>query len=1035
MSIYKTAVNRPVTTALVFVAVAIFGFFSLSKLSVDLYPEIETNAIMVMTSYSGASAADIETNVSRPIENVLNSVSDLKTMTSKSSEGLSIVSLEFEYGTDIDVATNDVRDKLDMVTTLPDGTSTPILFKFGTEDIPIVVMSVKAKESMPGLYKILDDYVATPLARVSGVGTVSISGIPEREIHVHCDPLKLEAYGLTIEGISSIIASENLNTPAGSIDIGSHTYSTRVQQEFIGINEILNLVVGVNNGATVYLKDIATVEDTQQERAQEVFIGDEIGGIIVIQKQSGANSVNIAEQIEAIMPQLQANLPSDVEIGMIINTSENIVDTINSLKRTIAMIFIIVIFVVLVFLERWRATFVIILTIPISLLGALVYLLATGNTLNIISMSALSIAIGMVVDNAIVVLENITTHIERGSRPKQAAIFATQEVGLSVMASTLTTIAVFLPLTMVSGMAGILFRQLGWMVTIILTISTLAALTLTPMLCSRMLRLSTKKSKFQQIVFGPTSKGLRKLDVGYEKLLNWAVRNRTVVISCAVAMLAASILFIAPQLKTEFFPSQDNARISLSVELPVGTRQEITREVALDIQREFVEKYPEIRAISVTEGSAASDNVFASLSDNGSHIISYNIALTSMEERERTLFEIGALMRQDLNQYPQIRTYTLTEGGSRGGVGGQTSVDIDIIGYDFDETDRIAQQIKELMIQDPSCSEVTISRDQYTPEFQIEFDREKLALNSLNVSTAATYLRNRINGSTASMYREDGDEYDIIVRYAKEYRQTIDDIQNITIYNALGNGVKIRDVATVVEALTPPSIEREDRERIITVSCIAEEGFAMSEVVAAGTRTMEQVEIPSNITWKFGGSFEDQQDTFSDMFLLMALIVILVFIVMASQFESFSYPLVIMFSIPFAVIGVLLGLWITGTPLGVMALLGILMLIGIVVNNGIVLIDYINLCRERGMGIIAAITTSGRSRLRPILMTTMTTVLGMVPMATGTGTGSEMWRPLGMSVAWGLSFSTLITLILIPVLYGTFAAGSVNRTRKQLKEE
>ncbi len=1034
MSIYRTAVNRPVTTALVFVAVAIFGFFSLSKLSVDLYPEIETNSIMVMTSYSGASAADIETNVSRPLENALNSVSDLKHITSKSSEGVSIVALEFNYGIDIDVATNDVRDKLDMVTTLPDGVGTPIIFKFGTEDIPIIIMSVTAKESMPGLYKIIDDYVATPLARVSGVGTVSINGIPEREIQVYCDPLKLEAYGLTIEGISAIIASENLNTPAGSIDIGSNTYSTRVQQEFVDKNEILNLVVGSSNGANVYVRDVATVEDTQQERAQEVFIGGKEGGIIVIQKQSGANSVSIAEDVKAMTPKLQANLPSDVELGIVVNTSDNILSTIDSLKKTIMMILLVVVAVVLIFLERWRATFVIILTIPISLLGALVYLLATGNTLNIISMSALSIAIGMVVDNAIVVLENITTHIERGTRPKQAAIFATQEVGLSVMASTLTTIAVFLPLTMIEGMAGIMFRQLGWMVTIILTISTLAALTLTPMLCSKMLRLNPHKSKFQRIVFAPTGMFFSWLDVAYEKLLNWAVRHRTVVLLTAVALFAGSIMYIFPQLKTEFFPTQDNARIGITIELPVGTRQEITGKIAKEINQTFLDKYPEIKGMNMSYGSASSDNIMASLSDNGTHIISFNLSLINMEERERTLFDIAALMREDIKEYPQIRTFAVTEGGSRGGVGGQTSVDVDIIGYDFDVTDRIAQEIKTLVLQDPSCAEVTISRDEYTPEYRVDFDREKLAIHGLNVSTAAIYLSNRINGSTASTFREDGDEYNIIVRYAEKYRQTLEDIENITIYNSLGNGVKIRDVATISENLTPPTIEREDRERIITVSCVAEKGYAMSEVVAAAQKAIDQIEIPSNIMWKFGGSFEDQQDTFSDMFMLMALIIILVFIVMASQFESFSYPLVIMFSLPFALVGVFLGLWITGTPLGVMTLLGILMLIGIVVNNGIVLIDYISLCRERGMGIIAAITTSGRSRLRPILMTTLTTVLGMLPMAMGTGTGSEMWRPLGMAVAWGLAFSTLITLILIPVLYGTFAARGVNRTRKHLKE-
>ncbi|MBS7410606.1 MAG: efflux RND transporter permease subunit, partial [Muribaculaceae bacterium] len=579
MSIYQTAVKRPVTTILIFLGIAIFGLFSLSRLSIDLLPDIETNAIMVMTSYGGASAEDIETNITRPLENTLNSVTDLKHVTSKSREGISVITLEFEYGTDIDVATNDVRDKLDRVTTLPDGANTPILFKFGTDDIPILLLSVTAKESFSGLYKILDDQVATPLARVQGVGTVSISGLPEREIQIYCDPLKLEAYGITIETIGSIISAENKNIPAGSIDIGSNVYSMRVQKEFEDANEMLDLVVGMSGGVPVYLRDVARIVDAPEERTQESFTDGVQGGILVIQKQSGANSVNIARAVVKKLEDIKKTLPSDIVISPIIDTSDNIIKTIDSLTRTIATTLIIVSLVVLLFLGRWRATFVIVLTIPISLLSALTYLLATGNTLNIISMSALSIAIGMVVDNAIVVLENITTHIERGSRPRQAAMFATNEVAISVMASTLTTIAVFLPLTMVQGIAGIMFEQLGWMVTIILAVSTIGAITLTPTLCSLMLRLSHKQNLFQKVVFNPFNEFLKKLTAGYARLLHWCVRHRKTTIFIALALFFGSIFVLLPFVKTEFFPSQDNARISITIKLPTGTRQNITRDL------------------------------------------------------------------------------------------------------------------------------------------------------------------------------------------------------------------------------------------------------------------------------------------------------------------------------------------------------------------------------------------------------------------------------------------------------------------------
>ncbi|MFI3321214.1 MAG: efflux RND transporter permease subunit [Rikenellaceae bacterium] len=1033
MSIYKTAVSRPITTALVFVAIAIFGIFSLSKLPVDLYPDIESNAIMVMTTYSGASADDIETNVTKILENSLNSVADLKDMTSSSKENTSIISLEFEYGIDIDVATNDVRDKLDMVSSvLPDAAQTPIIFKFGAEDIPIMILSVTAEESMPGLSKIVDDYISTPIARIGGVGSVSVSGIAEREIQIYCDPYKLEAYGLSIETISSIIASENLNTPAGSIDIGSNTYSVRVQKEFESADEMKKIIVATSStGAPVYLSDVASIADTSQERSEEAYTNGSRSGMIIIQKQSGANSVNISKELYKKMPEIQKTLPTDVIITPVIDTSENIVSTINSLEKTISVILLIVMVVVYLFLGRWRATFVVVLTIPISLLAALIYLLATGETLNIISMSALSIAIGMVVDNAIVVLENITTHIEKGSKPKQAAVFATNEVSVSVIASTLTTIAVFLPLTMVEGMAGIMFKQLGWMVTIILSISTVAALTLTPMLCSQMLKLDNKRGKFQSFIFNPFEKMLNGLSNIYGRALYAAISHRKTTIFVSIAIFVGVMMTIGKNVKTEYFPTQDNARISITAELPVGTRQEITYEVAMRIDSMFRASFPEIKTQSVSFGQASSDNVFGSLQDNGTYIISFNTNLTLKTERERTMPQIADIMRSQLDAMPELKNFNVIEGGQQGGVGGQTAVDIEIYGYDFLLTDAFAAQVAENMRKVKGCTQVNISRDEYTPEFHVDFDREKLALNGLNISTASTYLRNRINGSVASYFREDGDEYDILVRYALDYRQSIEDIENITIYNSRGEGIKIRDLGTVKEMLTPPTIERKNRERLVTVSCVVGDGVAMSEVVEDARVVLESMEVPTELTWMFSGSFEDQQETFADLITLMALIVILVFIVMAAQFESLTYPFVIMFCIPFALVGVLIGLWASGGALGVMALLGILMLIGIVVNNGIVLIDYIILCRGRGMNTLSAIVTAGRSRLRPVLMTTLTTVLGMVPMAISNDVGAEMWNSMGLAVAWGLSFSTIITLFLVPTLYCTFAAMGINRKRKK----
>lgn len=1031
MSLYATAVKKPITTALCFVAVVIIGLFSLTRLSIDLLPDIETNTIMVLTAYPGASAADIETNVTKIMENTLNTVSDLKDITSKSKENLSIVTLEFEYGTDIDVATNDVRDKIDMIrSVLPDNSDTPVLFKFGTDDIPILILSVTAEESMPGLYKILDDKVANPLKRISGVGAVSISGAPEREIQVYCDPQKLEAYNLTVEAISAIIAQENLNTPGGSFDIGSNTYNLRVEGEFTDPKQLNDIVVGVYDGRTIYLRDVARITDTVKEREQEAYNDGRRGGMIIIQKQSGANSVNISNEVMKRLPAIQASLPSDVKLGIIVNTSTNIENTIDSLVETVFITFIIVMLVVLVFLGRWRATIIIIITIPISLIASFCYLLISGNTLNIISLSSLSIAIGMVVDDAIVVLENVTNHIERGSAPKQAAVHGTNEVAISVIASTLTMLAVFLPLTLITGMAGILFRQLGWIVSIIMIISTIAALSLTPMLCSQLLRLNPKHGRLHKIFFTPIEKALDALDRGYARLLTWAVHHRAVVVISAILIFVGSVM-LTKIIPTEFFPTQDNARIGVNIELPIGTRTEISRDVALRVVKEFQEKYPEIKTLNFTVGQADTDNTFGSIQTNGTHYISMNIDLLSVGDRERGLLEICESMRQDLKKYVEIKAFKVLAGGGTGGMASQASVDVEIYGYDFATTDRVAKEIQLAMEQMKSCSGANISREDYIPEYQVDFDREKLALHGLNVATASSYLRNRINGTTSSYYREDGDEYDITVRYAPEFRQSVEDLENVLVYNNEGKGIRIRELGTVVERLTPPTIERKNRERVVTVTGYVAPGAALGTLAEEINAKLKDIEIPSDVNVTLSGLLEDQQDIFFDLYILAAMIILLVFIVLAAQFESLTYPFIIMFSLPFAFTGVFLGLAVTGTPLSVMALIGLIMLAGIVVKNGIVLIDYTNLNRERGYSITHSVIHAGRSRLRPVLMTTLTTVFGMIPMAMGTGEGSEMWRPMGMTVAWGLSVSTLITLLIVPVAYTIFAKNGVLISRRK----
>jgi len=1035
MSLYEGSVKRPIFTALCFVAVVVFGLYSYSKLPIDQLPDIETNTIMVFTYYNGASASDIENNVTRPLENTLNSCSYIKHITSRSSENVSVIQLEFEFGHDIDDLTNDVRDKLDMISnSLPDGAGQPIIFKFDTSMMPIMMLSVQAGESQSALYKILDENVVNPLARIPGVGTVSVSGAPEREIYVYCDPAKLEAYNLTIEVISALIGQENRSIPSGNIDVGNESYALRVDGEFRDPRDMANLVVASIGGRNVYLSDVAEIVDRTQERAQESYNNGVQGAMMVIQKQTGANTVEICQKVNDALPAIRKNLPSDIKIGILNDGSEDIIQTVNSLAETILYALLFVVLVVYLFTGRWRATVVVAITIPLSLIASFIYLYVTDGSLNIISLSCLTIAIGMVVDDTIVVLENITTHIERGANPKQAAIHATNEVAVSVMASTMTIFAVFFPLTMVSGMTGVMFKQLGGMMCIIIAISLIVSLTLTPMLCSRMLKLEKKGSRLHTLLYRPIQKGLDGLDGLYSRIINKAVRHRKLVIAACVILFIAS-LFSAGNLKSEFFPSDEQSRVSATIYMPINTNTNRSRSVAKELSDLWMERYADdLLTCNFRVGAADENNTFAAMQTNGTHVISFTLSLKELKERSISSDRVVAEMRADLNARPEIERFMVNAGGGMS-MGGQSTAEFEIYGYDFSQTDAVAAEFLAAMKQVQGVGEAYISRDNYQPEYQVVFDREKLAQHGLNLSTAATYLRNRIYGATASYFREDGEEYYIKVRYAPEYRTQLDDIENILLYGSGSSAVRVRDVGHLEEVFTPPTIQRKDRQRINSVTCVIAGGSALSEVVEAGKAIIDDMELPEGVTIQISGDYEDQQESFHDLATLALLIILLVFIVMAAQFESLKLPFIIMFSIPFALSGVLIALWLTDTSINLMSMLGAIMLIGIVVKNGIVLIDYTGLCRERGMSAITATVTAARSRLRPVLMTTLTTILGMIPMALSQGQGSAMWRPLGISVIGGLTVSTILTLVLVPTLYCVLQASGIKSARRKHRKQ
>ena len=1031
MKIYETAVRKPISTALIFIAVIVFGLFSVGKLGIDQYPEIEVPYISVITMYPGGNAEDIETNITRILEDQLNSVDNLDKITSQSKDNVSIISLEFEYGCDLTEAANDVRDIVSRAQSiLPDEVEYPTVMKLSASMAPIMMLSVTADESYAGLAKLLDDKMVNELNRIDGIGSVAVIGAQQREVQVNVDPNKLEAYGLTIESLGQLIAAENINIPAGTLDLGDQVFNLKSDLQFEDSRVLRDIVVSNHNGRTVMLSDVATIIDTLEKATMDERINGRRGVRVMVQKQTGANTVQIIEDVQAKLEDIIPTLPNDCEVNTIFESSSEIKDAINSLSDTIMYAFIFVILVVMFFLGRWRATFIICLTIPISLICAFIYLFATGSTLNIISLSALSIAIGMVVDDAIVVLENITTHIERGSKPKEAAIYATNEVWLSVIATTLVVVAVFMPLTMIPGMAGILFKELGWIVTIVVCVSTTAAITLTPMMSAYFLKIDGAEHTYKGIgiIYKPIDKFLGWLDGVYERALRFVVKWRKSVIAVLMIFFVLSLTLIS-KVPTEFFPPADNARISMNVKLPQNVHVDYTTKVARQIDGIIAEKFPYINIVSTSAGANSSESAFAAMQSTGSHIINYNMRMPRRSDIERpSIFEIADVLRHELSQIPEISDFSVSPGGGSGGGMGASTVNIKVFGHNMDDAMATANELQKMVSNLSTMRDAQLSRENLQPEYNVIFDREKMAMYGISPATAAQFIRNRIYGYECSKYREDGDEYDIVVRYDEPFRESLESVENITLYSATGQPIKLRDVARIEESFSSPTIERENRQRIVTVKGAVGANVALGDALAEVNAMLAEYDAPTGITLELGGTIEEQGDAFSDILTLLVLIIILVYVVMATQFESLTDPFIIMFTVPFAVSGVFIALWLTNTPLSLIALIGAIMLVGIVTKNGIVLVDYMNLLVERGSSLADAVIEGGKSRLRPVLMTSLTTILGMVPMALGIGEGSEIWQPMGISVVGGLLVSTLLTLFIVPSLYAMLEG------RKERKE-
>ncbi len=1041
MNLPEFGVKKPITNLMIFSSIIIIAFYSLTRLGIDLMPEIEPPAITVIAQYPGASSEDVETRVTEPLENQLATTPGVEKITSKSREGVCVVTLKFVWGTNLDEASNDIRDRIELskrfLPDIPEEMDNPFIFKFNTAMIPIVFLGISADQSYPELYDTIDKRVGDPLRQIPGVGTVQLMGGLERQVNVWIDRKKLEGYGFSILDIKNAIKRENVTQPVGNIKTGLTDYLLRLPGEFTSPEEMNLVILGKRDNKYVYLKDVAKVEDSYREVATILRFDRKPALMMMVQKQTGTNTVQVADLVKKKLSQIEKTLPSDVKMKILFDTSQDVINSLNSLKESLGQGIIGVILVVWFFLRQFLPSLIIALTIPFSLLIAFIYLFLSGKTINTISLSSLAIACGMVVDNAIVVVDNVYRHLERGQRPQEAAIFGTSEMFLAISATTLTTVVVFLPMLLIPGVIGIMFGELAMVITVTLLASCFTAATFSPMLCAKWMRPSpqgVKRPGFMQGFYDTSERWFRSWEEAYGRALAWCLEHKKTVIIGFTALFIAS-LFLFKFVGNEFIPEEDTGDIRITIDMALGTRVEESDKVAKRVEDILDTEIPEKMLSYVRSGESGRGTGRVMGGSSGSHVVVAGAKLPPKNKRKRSVFEAGQKVRHQIRKIPGVLKVDVSTGNPIGrmitGMGGK-AIQVEVIGHSFAETDIVANKIQDMMGKIPGAVDAGISREIDRPELTIKVDREKAAVMGIDMSTIAETAKTFIEGATAARYREKGETYDIYVRLEESSRAKPEDIEDLFIVSPTsGEQVKLGNIAKVVEVTGPVSIERQNRERVVTVSCNA---FKRSpgKIIEDLKRQMATIAMPPDIMINFGGEAEEQVKAFRDLLLLLILGIILVYMVMAAQFESLLDPLIIMFAVPFTFTGVIFSLVLTGTTLSVMSFLGVVMLMGIVVDNAIVLISYIALLRDRGYSMLEAVTLGGKNRLRPVLMTTITTLVGLAPLAFSAGEGSESWRPLGITMLGGLSVATFVTMLFVPTLYAVVES-RVRKNGKKMK--
>ena len=1022
MKLSRFSVNRPVFTTMVMLIVLILGGVALNRLPIDLMPEITFPTLSVITNYDNAGPEEVEDLITTPIEKAVSAVSGVQGVSSTSSDSTSVVRISFAWGTELEEAANDLRDRLDRVLNqLPEGADRPTLRKFDLDQFPILILGIVSELDPIEVRKIVDDQIKYRLERLPGVAALDTRGGLEPEIHVNINPGKVKALGLSLGAIVNSIKKQNVSIPTGTLRKGNYDLVVSTAGEYNDLNELRNTVVTIREGSSIQLKDIATVESSHKKVSRLVRINGKPGIRIAVRKQSLANTVEVAKGALKELKQIDKDIPQ-LRIIPLVDTSDYIKRSITNVGRGAGYGSFFAIFVLLIFLGNLRSTAIITTAIPISIIATFVFVYFSGFTLNLMSLGGLAVGVGLIVDNAIVVLENIHRLRAEGKSAHDAAILGAEEVTSAIIASTLTTLVIFLPLVFMRGIAGIMFQQLAYVISFALLCSLGVALMLIPMLASKLMRApleNVSTSGFRRMPFGlhnQISKFFTQLEDNYSAILSTSLSHKKLSLAIVLLILISSLALV-PWIGVEYMPASDESEVRVNVSMDVGTNLEV-------LNRQFG-RLEEIAAKSIPE----TKNVVARLGSShwragGSHTGRLQITLKPIAERTRSSEEIAADLRKKLVGIPgmQIRTragqglflFRIISGSNT------ERIQIDVRGYDLETAKRLSGIIQKTIEEIPGVTDVRLSLEAGRPEERIVVDRDRAAQMGLNVSTIAETLQTILSGTPSGRYREGGNEYNILVKVEDGDKMSMQELLDLTVINSSGNPIVMKNVVKVRSRTAPVQIRRKDQERVVTVSVNISERD-MGSILADIRQALSGLVIPREFSLMYSGDIEAQEEAFQELLVGILLAIVLVYMVMACLYESVRDPFIVLFSVPLAIIGVILILFLTETTFNVQSYIGCIMLAGIVVNNAILLVDHINLLRKRDqVPIVEAILESGRRRLRPILMTAATTILAMFPLSLGLLEGGETQASLARVVIGGLASSTLITLIVVPLLYAVF---------------